>query len=144
MYLSTRDMARFGVLMLSRGSWGGQAAFGRWLPRLEHELGHPFRRHHPHRNACSRNVDPLGLWSSLMGMGCAPAYPGNTYAGPYEGAYSAMGSGGQFITVFPMMDLVVVHKVDIDADYAANISALGYDAALEMVLDARCDVISCE
>jgi hypothetical protein len=50
-----------------------------------------------------------------------------------------MGTGGQCITVFPQIDLVVVHKVDIDANYAANMPVLAWDAALDMLLDARCD-----
>jgi hypothetical protein len=50
-----------------------------------------------------------------------------------------MGYGGQFITVFPMRDLVVVDKVDIDRDGAASVSPLGYSAILDMVLDAKCD-----
>ena len=58
---------------------------------------------------------------------------------PLQGAYSAMGTGGQYITVFPLEDLVVVHKVDIDANYAANMPVLAWDAAVDMLLDARCD-----
>jgi hypothetical protein len=45
----------------------------------------------------------------------APTTPG-AITGPYSGAYMAMGSNGQFITVLPAADAVVVHKVDIDAD----------------------------
>jgi len=37
-----------------------------------------------------------------------------------------------------MMDLVVVHKVDIDVDPTANMSQLGYQVVLDMLLDARC------
>ena len=31
-------------------------------------------------------------------------------AGPYQGAYTASGSHGQWITVLPALDIVVVHK----------------------------------
>jgi hypothetical protein len=138
MYLSTRDMARLGVLMLSSGNWGGKQLLDPNFLAWSTTLVTPFA-----------DINPTGLravgmptrwgYGRLWWVWDAPLYPGNTLVGPYQGSYSAMGSGGQFITVFPMMDLVVVHKVDIDADYTASMSALGYDAALDMILDARCD-----
>ena len=35
-----------------------------------------------------------------------------------QGAYTAMGTGGTFITVLPNRDMVVVHQVDIDKNTA--------------------------
>ncbi|NYF78299.1 serine hydrolase [Granulicella arctica] len=137
MWLSTRDMARLGVLMISHGNWGGkQLADGDFLSWSTNVVT-PFADINP------TSLHQIGLptrwgYGRLWWVWDGAVYPGNTFVGPYQGAYSAMGSGGQFITVFPMMDLVVVHKVDIDANYAANMSALGYDSALDMVLDARC------
>jgi len=53
------------------------------------------------------------------------------------GCVLGYGVGGRFITVFPFADLVVAHKVDIDANPSASISGLGWDAILAMLLDAR-------
>ena len=61
--------------------------------------------------------------------------------GPHQGAFSAMGAGGQYITyitVFPLNDIVVVHKVNIDQDEARNISGPTYMTILDLVLDAKC------
>ena len=58
--------------------------------------------------------------------------------GPYQGAFSAMGSGGQYITVFPMYDIVVAHKVNIDKDWSRSVSGPTYMTILDMVLDAKC------
>jgi hypothetical protein len=49
-----------------------------------------------------------------------------------------MGAGGQYITVFPFNDLVVVHKVNIDQDESRSISGPTYMTILDMVLDAKC------
>ena len=137
MWLSTRDMARLGVLMIYHGNWAGkQIANGDFLS-WSTSLVTPFADINP--TAMHNAAMPMRWgYGRLWWIWDAAPFPGNTFMGPYQGAYSAMGTGGQFITVFPMIDLVVVHKVDIDAAPAASISPLGYDAALDMLLDARC------
>lgn len=65
----------------------------------------------------------------------APDVPG-TLTGPYQGAYSAMGANGQFITVIPAMNLVVAHKVDFDADGNRRVSPDEYQAILQLLLNA--------
>ncbi len=100
MWLSTRDMARVGYLMLREGNWDGKQIVPRdWvrtitspLTRLEEMNPDPLRR------------GPFGygyLWW---------VFDGPAAVGPYEGAYSGRGHGGQYITVFPKLDLVVAHK----------------------------------
>ena len=68
----------------------------------------------------------------------APKYPGDVMTGPYQGAFSAMGSGGQYITVFPFYDIVVAHKVNIDHDPKRAVSGPTYMTILDIVLDAKC------
>jgi hypothetical protein len=138
MYLSTRDMARLGVLMISHGYWGNKQLLDSGVLNWSTSLVTPFA-----------DINPTGLRAAGMPMRWgygrlwwvwdSPVYPGNTFTGPYQGAYAAMGAGGQYITIFPMLDLVVAHKVDIDTDESSGISELGYDAALNMLLDAKCD-----
>jgi hypothetical protein len=61
------------------------------------------------------------------------------FTGPYQGAYTAMGANGQYITVFPAWDGgVVVHKVDIDADESNEVTPGEYTAVLSMVIAAGC------
>ena len=80
----------------------------------------------------------LGLRNALVGVGSANV-TGNAWSGPYQGAFSAMGAGGQYITAFPAYDLVVVHKVNIDVDPHRNLTEPTYMTILGMVLDAKCD-----
>ena len=65
----------------------------------------------------------------------APDVPG-TLTGPYQGAYSAMGANGQFITVVPAMNLVVAHKVDFDSDGNRRVSSDEYQAILQLLINA--------
>ena len=67
----------------------------------------------------------------------APPSPGASI-GPYQGAYSAMGANGQFITVLPDADAVVVHKVDIDNDETPNVNLDEYMVSLGIFLNSHC------
>ena len=137
MYLSTRDMARVGLLMLRSGTWNGkqlipslwvQASTGittRW-----EEMNPPYLR-------AMGNPSRWGfgymwwVWDALTS-------PGTIYFTPFQGAYEAVGSGGQYITVLPSKDMVIVHRVDIDKDFRAYISPEEWDAILNMVVASAC------
>jgi CubicO group peptidase (beta-lactamase class C family) len=100
--LSTRDMARLGLLMLRQGEWGGvrvlDAAWVRRTTGLVTSAAEVART--------SPFVEGLGygyLWWIFDAAGHWP--PG------FEGGYTASGAFGQFITVLPAWDLVVAHKV---------------------------------
>jgi CubicO group peptidase (beta-lactamase class C family) len=67
-----------------------------------------------------------------------PVYPGNSYTGYMQGAYSAMGTGGTFITVLPGPGLVTVHLVDIDKNNKAAVSPSSYMAMLAMIMNSYC------
>ena len=134
--LSTRDMARLGLFALRSGQWGktlwanpGFIQFSTYPTTSFQEVGDWY---------WARG------WTGRWGYGMlwwaweAPKFPGDTVTGPYQGAFSAMGSGGQFITVVPFYDIVVAHKVNIDKDYARSVSGPTYMTILDMVLDAKC------
>ncbi len=136
MYLSVRDMARLGLLALRSGGWGktvwadpGTIQFSAWPTTHFNEIGDWY--------------ESPG-WTGRWGYGMlwwawdAPKYPGDVMTGPYQGAFSAMGAGGQYITVFPLYDIVVTHKVNIDQDESRNISGPTYMTILDLVLDAKC------
>jgi CubicO group peptidase (beta-lactamase class C family) len=135
-YLSTRDLARLGLLAISRGMWGKTL----WAePRfLDYSV-------YPSTNFAGRNEFKAEGWTGRWGYGMlwwaweVPVYSGNISTGPYQGAFSAMGAGGQYITSFPSCNLVVAHKVNIDQDPHRNVSEPTYMTILGMVLDAKCD-----
>lgn len=135
-YLSTRDMARLGLLALTKGNWGrAQVADPGFIEWSTYPTTHFDEMH---------NSFLAPGWTGRWGYGMlwwaweAPPYPGRVFTGPYQGAFSAMGSGGQYITVFPLYDLVVVHKVNIDQDDQNDVSLPSYMTMLDLVLDAKC------
>ena len=55
-----------------------------------------------------------------------------------QGAYTAMGAGGQYVTVLPAEHMVVVHTTDIDANGKADVPTMAYDGVLAMAIMSRC------
>jgi len=135
-YLSTRDMARLGLLAISHGMWG---------KTLWADPGFLDFSVYPSTNFAGRNEFKAEGWTGRWGYGMlwwaweVPMYPGSVWTGPYQGAFSAMGTGGQYISAFPAYNLLVVHKVNIDQDPGRNVSEPTYMTILDMVLDAKCD-----
>ena len=108
MWLSTRDMARLGYLMLREGQWDGRQVIPRDWARKIVSLVTPLAE-----------LNPLPQRQSAYGAGQLWGYgymwwvwdaPGQR--GPLAGAYTGMGAYGQYLTVLPALDLVVVHKTD--------------------------------
>ena len=63
--------------------------------------------------------------------------------GPFEGAYTGMGAGGQYITVLPELDMVVAHKTDTgqisphgDGKRTRSVTLRDYDAVLRILISA--------
>ena len=67
----------------------------------------------------------------------APKWP-DIMTGPYDGAFAAMGANGQYITVLPADDMVIVHKVDIDRDETPEVTPEEYSVVLDMLIAAEC------
>ena len=122
--------------MLRKGEWNGkQLVPVGWTERITPLVTH------------EDQIRPLGAGGGLglttmaqrWGYGMlwwvwdAPSWPG-VVTGPYQGAYTAMGSNGQFITVPPAADAVVVHKVDIDARWNPDVSLGEFAVSLEIFL----------
>jgi CubicO group peptidase (beta-lactamase class C family) len=115
MFLSTRDMARLGLLMLRKGVWNGKAILKRgWTDAITTMVTPPAEIHPLELSLTSRFTGRWG-YGMLWWVWDAPVNTG-VITGPYQGAYEAMGAGGQYIVVLPAADAVVVHKVDIDSD----------------------------
>ena len=106
-YLSTRDMAKLGQLMLQEGEWNGQQLISReWIKKItttvtsvdtvNARLGITAR--YPHQLSYGY------MWWLVESLRDHPAM---------EGAYSATGWGGQFITVIPKLNMVIAHKYKV-------------------------------
>ena len=137
MSFSTRDMARLGLLMLGEGKWKDQQIMPTgWSSRITTLVTH-FNELHPLDLGAYETQ--IGRWGygMLWWVWDAPVWP-NVVTGPYQGAYSAIGSNGQYITVLPAMDLVVAHKVDFEADGKAFVSSSQYHSILQMVMESWC------
>ena len=106
-YLSARDMAKLGQLMLNKGEWNGEQLISEeWIKKTTTTVT-PFEtmveRYGP--------ADPNGIHMSYGYMW----WLFDNYQGKkeYKGAYSAIGYGGQYITVFPELDIVIAHKTNL-------------------------------
>ncbi len=135
MWLSTRDMARLGYLMLREGRWNGaQVLPAEWVRESVHV-------HTPveEMNPAWMREDPFGYGYMWW------VWDGDTATGPYEGAYSARGAWGQYITVLPAVDLVIAHKTlpsnisSMDEYGEVSVSWEQYAGILDRVIAARCD-----
>lgn len=107
-YVSTRDMAKLGQLMLNKGAWNGQQLISKeWVKKTTTTVT-------PHSTILKRSG------------GQNPEHPYFSYAymwwlidqfrdNPnFEGAFMASGYGGQFILVIPKLEMVIAHKTKLN------------------------------
>ena len=131
MWLSTRDMARLGLLMLHNGKWNGkQLVPADWVKESTSALT-PYSQLNP----VSERTGPWGygyLWWVWDG-------PWNT--GAFKGAYTSRGAFGQYFTVLPALGIAVAHKTVpvnqffADTDYVQLLHRIAGDTpASEIVL----------
>ena len=103
MWLSTRDMARIGELMLREGRWNGaQLVPSEWV-ELSTSAITPLVEMNPE----SRRNGSVGF--GMMWW----VWDGPAAVGAFEGAVTASGAYGQYITVLPALDMVVAHKTAV-------------------------------
>jgi CubicO group peptidase (beta-lactamase class C family) len=96
--MSSRDLARFGLLFLREGRWGErQVVPRRWVKESTAPISE------------AGNAGAYGYmwWVARDGI----HVPGVIMP---EGSYSARGAGGHYCFVIPTLDLVLVHRVDTD------------------------------
>jgi CubicO group peptidase (beta-lactamase class C family) len=142
-WLSTRDMARVGLLMLRDGNWAGQQVAPRdWVRRIS-SLVTPVNEMNPPAHRAQGTGLRWG-YGYLWWVWDAPNSPG-----PFQGAYTGIGAGGQFITVLPQLDMVVAHKTDTsdplpNSKRSRSVSRTEYDSILRMLIAARCPGGKCE
>lgn len=118
--LSTRDLARFGLLYLRGGRWGDRQVIPeKWV------------------RTSTRSYSPAGerggygyMWWVAVGDVHFPE------AIVPPGTYSARGAGGHYVVVVPSADLVVVHRADTDAP-DRKVEGLPFGRLMEAILAAR-------
>jgi CubicO group peptidase (beta-lactamase class C family) len=140
MYVSTRDMARIGLLMLRGGEWNGKRLLPEhWSDGLT-QLVTPAHEIFPVSLRNAQTVGPSRWgYGRMWWVWDQPRLPGGLMLGDFYGAYTAWGTGGQFITVLPVHDMVVAHKVEIEGDSAGDMSPLEQSTILQMAIAARCN-----
>lgn len=108
MHLSTRDMAKIGQLMLQEGTWNGKQLISKeWIKKITTTVT-------PADTVKLRNQGDIS--SPLQqSYGYMWWLFERFYDNPdFKGAYTASGAGGQFITVIPKRNVVIVHKTTMD------------------------------
>ena len=139
MYLSTRDMARIGLVMLRGGEWNGKRVMpDHWSEALT-ELITPAHEVFPSSLRFLMTSSPARWgYGRMWWVWDQPKQPAGISIGDFTGAYSAWGTGGQLIAVLPTHDMVVAHKVDLDGDAPGDMSPLEQSTILQMVIAAHC------
>ena len=143
-WLSTRDMARVGLLALRGGRWRGrQVVPADWIRRTT-TLVSPWAE----MDQTFEDSPPTaGRW----GYGRLWwVWDAADQSDPLAGAFTAWGVGGQYVTVVPKLDMVVAHKTDVGVppggpafsqrSAAANgraVTARQYDVLLHMLVAAK-------
>lgn len=127
MWLSTRDMARIGYLMLRQGNWAGRQIVPREWVKKTTSAATPLNE-----------MNPEYLRQGRLGYGYLWwVFDGPEAKGVYEDAYTGRGAGGQFITVFPRLDLVVAHKTNMQANGGKQVNWDMYLKLLDKILSCR-------
>ena len=126
MWFSTRDMARLGYLMLRGGNWAGTQIVPADWARASTRPVTPVAKLFPSADRRGRFGYGYLWWP----------FDGAWNTGAYEGAYSGIGVLGQYITVIPKLDLVVVHKT-APPEGSPGVTHPEYLALLDRIIAAR-------
>jgi CubicO group peptidase (beta-lactamase class C family) len=124
-WLSTRDMARVGLLMLRQGEWEGRQVVPKNWVRMVTEV-----------RTEVEDMNPEGFKEGPFGYGYMWwVWDGPQAKGPYKGAYTARGAYGQYITVLPALDLVLAHKTVPGRD--RQVGWEQYQGVLDRLIEAK-------
>jgi CubicO group peptidase (beta-lactamase class C family) len=124
-WVSTRDMARMGYLMLHEGNWNGAQVISRdWARRIVSVV------------TPLQEMNPVRRRDGYFGYGYMWwIWDGPKAIGPFKGAYTARGAVGQWITVFPSLNLVIAHKTH--NIYRRTTSWKSYEGIIELLFEAK-------
>ena len=127
MWLSTRDMARIGYLMLRGGKWNEtQVIPADWAKEIISVV------------TPLEEMNPDYMREGYQGYGYMWwLWQGEHNTGPYQGAYSARGAYGQYITVLPALDMVIAHKTK--AEYRRRTGWSEFETMLDLIVQAKAE-----
>ncbi len=125
MWISTRDMARIGYLMLREGRWANEQIIpSDWVRRISSVV------------TPLEEMNPVSRRDRYFGYGYMWwVFDGPRVVGPFEGAYTARGAVGQWITVMPAVDLVIAHKTN--SVYGRTTSWRSWQRFMELMLESK-------
>jgi len=124
-WLSTRDMARVGYLMLHEGNWNGKQIISRdWARRIVAVVT-PLEQ-----------MNPVEHRSGYLGYGTLWwIFDGPRAVGPFKGAYTGIGAVGQWITVLPALNMVIAHKTN--NIYGRSTTTGSWQRIIELMFEAK-------
>ena len=126
MWFSTRDMARLGYLMLREGRWKDQQVLSKeWVKRISSTVT-PYSELLKFRSP----PPPKFGYGYLWWVWDPPSHPAD-----YEGAYTAWGAYGQYITVLPKQDIVIAHKTK--SAYQRSTPITTYQKIVDLIIAAK-------
>ncbi|WP_298516132.1 DUF2306 domain-containing protein [uncultured Kordia sp.] len=116
MHLSTRDMAKIGQLMLQEGKWNGKQLISKdWIRKIVTTV--------TPKDTVNKRYNKDVSSPAQFSYGYMWWLFDRFYDNPdFEGAYTAWGAFGQYITVIPKRNVVVVHKTTVDIYTLLNFS----------------------
>jgi CubicO group peptidase (beta-lactamase class C family) len=122
---STRDLARFGWLMLNNGNWeGNQVIAADWVAESTAYYS----------DATLFNVDGYGyMWWVVKPHNKNPHLPNVSLP---DGSYTARGAGGHYLVIIPEYNMLVLHRVNTDIK-GRRVTREELGSLLAAILDAR-------
>ena len=122
-YISTRDMARLGYLMLRKGEWDGKQIISKKWHKEMLTKWTPRKKMNPAEQRKGEFAYGYMWWLY------------DTKVPELKGAYTARGAMGQYITVIPQLDMVIAHKTD--RVYGRKTSYASYRRLIEKIIAAK-------
>jgi CubicO group peptidase (beta-lactamase class C family) len=126
MWLSTRDMARVGYLMLREGRWEDEQVVPIFWARRIVSVVTPLEEMNP-TALRYRDFGYGYMWWVWDGERIHPAL---------KGGYTGRGAFGQYITVLPALDMVIAHKTAVPPRRQTPWDE--YYGILRRLVEARC------
>ena len=119
MALSARDLLKFGQLYLQRGKWNGaEILSSQWIDQSTRAMS---------RTGQSGAASAYGLlwWVAAEDNCVVPA-----------GTFTGFGFGGNYLTVVPALETVIVSLVDTRSQSFKGVSGEAYNGLLRIIIDA--------
>ena len=129
--MSCADLARFGYLMLRGGRWNAKQVVPADWVRETTRVSTPLADMHP-EELRHGSVGYGYLWW---------VWDGDWAKGAFEGAFTGRGYGGQYVSVLPALDIVVVLETPQRAAHPTKFA--DYQRLLHAVVRSRCASAPC-